>query len=214
MPQNGSNSHNDFIVRLENVKKYFPIKKGLLRHVVGYVQAVDDVSLDIRRGETMGLVGESGCGKTTLGRTILRLYEPTAGKIYFEGKELTSLGSQEMRHVRRQMQIIFQDPYASLNPRMTVGDIISDPLTIHNIGRPQDRRQAADSFLSALALILGLPTVTRTSSPVVSASVSEWHGRWRSILPLSWPMSRFQLSMSPFKRRLSISCRTFSKNWD
>jgi oligopeptide transport system ATP-binding protein len=120
------------LVRVEGLKKYFPIKKGLLvKRVVGSIKAVDDVSFDIAPGETLGIVGESGCGKSTLGRTLLRLYQPTAGRILIEGTDLATLDPKALIARRRSMQMIFQDPYASLNPRMTVGSIIGEPFRIH-----------------------------------------------------------------------------------
>src|SRR5579872_3684562 len=121
------------ILEVKNLKKYFPIKKGIFSKVVGNVKAVDDVSFSIMRGETLGLVGESGCGKTTTGRAILRLIEPTAGSVKFEGKEITTMGREELMSVRRQMQIIFQDPYSSLNPRITVGGMLSEIITFHKL---------------------------------------------------------------------------------
>jgi oligopeptide transport system ATP-binding protein len=122
------------LVRVSNLKKHFPISSGIVfQRQVGAVKAVDDVSFEMYPGETLGLVGESGCGKSTTGRTVLQLYKPTAGSVMFEGKELTSLAPNDLREMRRRMQMIFQDPYASLNPRMTVGNIVSEPLRIHNI---------------------------------------------------------------------------------
>lgn len=121
------------LVTVENVQKYFPVNRSLLGKALSHVRAVDNVSFAIRKGETLGLVGESGCGKSTIGRLILRLLEPTGGKVAFEGRELTSLSKKNMRHLRREMQIIFQDPYASLNPRMTVAQIIGEPLIRHKI---------------------------------------------------------------------------------
>ena len=120
------------LVEIEHLKVYFPIKSGIVldRHV-GDIRAVDDVSLKISRGETVGLVGESGCGKSTVGRTILRLYKPTAGRILFEGRDISQLGENELRPLRRRMQMVFQDPYASLNPRHSVGRIIGEPLRTH-----------------------------------------------------------------------------------
>src|SRR5688572_13542099 len=114
-------------LRIENLTKHFPIYGGLLSRQVGAVRAVNDISFDLAEGETLGLVGETGCGKSTAGRTILRLYEPTGGRALYQGQNLFSLSSSEMRRRRRELQMIFQDPYASLNPRMTVGDIVGEP---------------------------------------------------------------------------------------
>src|ERR687888_2369510 len=122
------------LVALEHLKVYFPIKSGVVldRHV-GDIKAVDDVSFEIRRGETLGLVGESGSGKSTIGRTLLRLYKPTEGRIVFDGQEITGLGERELRPLRRRMQMVFQDPFASLNPRHSVGRIIGEPLRVHGL---------------------------------------------------------------------------------
>src|SRR5215212_3508075 len=122
------------LVRVNGLKKYFPITAGLIfQRQVGNVKAVDDVSFDIFKGETLGMVGESGCGKSTTGRTVLQLYKPTEGSVVFEGQELTTLPAAELRKMRRRMQMIFQDPFASLNPRMSVGNIVSEPLRIHKV---------------------------------------------------------------------------------
>lgn len=130
---------NEIILEAKNIKKHFPIRKGLLMREVGSVKAVDDVSLTVRKGETLGLVGESGCGKSTLGRTLIRLYEPTGGEITFDGQDFLNMKSGDLRKKRKNMQMIFQDPYASLDPRMTVGQIIRQPMDIHNVGTSEER---------------------------------------------------------------------------
>ncbi len=129
------------ILRVESLSTWFPVKKGVFGKVKDYIKAVDDVTFDVYPGETVGLVGESGCGKTTLGRSILRLIEPTSGKIFFKGKDLISLSATEMREMRKKIQIIFQDPYSSLNPRMTVGNAIIEPMNVHNIGQSEKQRK-------------------------------------------------------------------------
>jgi peptide/nickel transport system ATP-binding protein len=147
-------SANGTLLSLENLKVYFPIKSGIVldRHV-GDIKAVDDVTLDIQRGETLGLVGESGCGKSTVGRAILRLYEPTDGKIIFDGQDISHLGERELRPLRRRMQMVFQDPYASLNPRHSVGRIVGEPLRTHGLAG----RRAANARVRELLQIVGLP---------------------------------------------------------
>jgi oligopeptide transport system ATP-binding protein len=140
------------LVEVDGVKKYFPIKKGLLSREVGRVHAVDDVTFSVREGETLGLVGESGCGKSTLGRTILRLLDPTDGDIKFQGRSIARLKRRELRPLRRQMQMVFQDPYASLNPRKRVGSIIAAPMEIHGIGDSKDRGKRVRELLDVVGL--------------------------------------------------------------
>ena len=140
------------LIEVRHVKKYFPIRKGLLQREVARVHAVDDVSFAVREGETLGLVGESGCGKSTLGRTIVRLLEPTAGEIIFRGQNIEKLGARQLRPLRREMQIVFQDPYASLNPRKRVGTIIGDPLKIHSIGDKAARKAQVEELLETVGL--------------------------------------------------------------
>jgi oligopeptide transport system ATP-binding protein len=150
LQQNGS--ANEPLVKVRNLKKYFPIRRGVLQRQVGAVQAVDGVSFDIVKGETLGLVGESGCGKSTAGRAILQLLTPTAGEVFLNGQNLTKMRRTELRKQRRRMQMIFQDPYSSLNPRMTVGNIIGEPLFIHNIGNAASRRERVQELLKLVGL--------------------------------------------------------------
>jgi peptide/nickel transport system ATP-binding protein len=141
------------LVELEHLRVWFPIKSGLVldRHV-GDIKAVDDVTLTIKRGETLGLVGESGCGKSTVGRTILRLYEPTDGRIVFDGQDITNAGERELRPLRRRMQMVFQDPFASLNPRHSVGRIVGEPLRVHGIARGRDGSRRVRELLQTVGL--------------------------------------------------------------
>ena len=140
-------ANDDILLEVKDLKMYFPVSSGMLfQRTTAYVKAVDGISFTVRRGETLGLVGESGCGKTTTGRCILQLYKPTAGQVIFEGQDLTQLKTKQMRAMRREMQVIFQDPYSSLNPRMTAGNIIGEPLIVHGLvkGKAEYREKVAD----------------------------------------------------------------------
>lgn len=140
------------LVQVKSLIKYFPVRGGVLQRVVAWVQAVDNVSFSIREGETVGLVGESGCGKTTIGRTILRLIEPTSGEVTFDGTEVFKMRGRELKALRRNMQIIFQDPYASLDPRMPIGESIAEGLRIHNIGNSRQRFETTIEMLRKVGL--------------------------------------------------------------
>ena len=150
----GSNGHTgeEKLVEIKALRMWFPIFRGILQKHVADVKAVDTINFHVYRGETLGLVGESGCGKSTTGRAILQLYRPTGGEVLFEGKDLVKLKDNELRPMRRQMQMIFQDPYASLNPRMTVGSIISEPLEVHNIGNKTERVERVRELLRVVGL--------------------------------------------------------------
>jgi oligopeptide/dipeptide ABC transporter ATP-binding protein len=140
------------LIEIRKLVKYFPVKGGLLQRVVAWVQAVDDISFNIREGETVGLVGESGCGKTTVGRTLLRLIEPTSGSVIFDGSDVARLKGKDLKAMRRNMQIIFQDPYASLDPRMPIGQSIGEGLKIHNIGTSQEQFQTVIEMLHKVGM--------------------------------------------------------------
>lgn len=140
------------LLQVENLRKYFPIRRGIMQRVVGHVKAVDGVSFTVNRGETLGVVGESGCGKSTMGRSLLRLLEPTAGKVMFEGQNVVTLSKEKMRALRRQMQIVFQDPYASLNPRFSIAQTLMEPMIVHKLYNPNQRMERVRSLLERVGL--------------------------------------------------------------
>ena len=145
-------AEDGYLIEVKNLRMYFPVLAGVWRRRVADVKAVDDVSFYVKRGETLGLVGESGCGKTTTGRCLIQLYKPTGGQVFFEGTDLTKLSAEAMRHMRRNMQLIFQDPYASLDPRMTAGSIIGEPLLVHKLVRGKAYREQVDELLRMVEL--------------------------------------------------------------
>ena len=150
--ERGNGHADNVLVDVRNLKMYFPVTSGILfQRTVGHIKAVDDISFSVRRGETLGLVGESGCGKTTTGRCILQLYRPTSGTILFEGRNLCTMKGGELRAMRRQMQVIFQDPYSSLNPRMTAGNIIGEPLIVHGLSK--NKREYRERVAELLSLV-------------------------------------------------------------
>jgi oligopeptide/dipeptide ABC transporter ATP-binding protein len=149
------------LLEVRNLKKYFPIRGGILQRTIGHVKAVDDVSFFVRHGETLGIVGESGCGKSTTGRMLLRLLEPTAGQVLFEGQDLVSLPNSKMRKMRQHIQMIFQDPYASLNPKMTIESIISEPILVNKKGTKAEAHKKVDELLE----IVGLPSAAKKRFP-------------------------------------------------
>lgn len=140
------------LLKVENLTKFFPIRAGMLARKVGDVRAVNDISFDVYEGETLGIVGESGCGKSTTGRVIMRLHEPTEGKVTFDGVELTALSGEDMRRARRDIQMVFQDPYASLNPRHTIEKILEEPLIVHGIGNAAERKRKVIEYLEVVGL--------------------------------------------------------------
>lgn len=145
-------NNNEVLLQVEDLKMHFPIFRGVLQRQVGAVHAVDGVSFNVHRGETLGLVGESGCGKSTAGRTILQLYKPTAGQVHFDGVDLVTLKGEELRLMRRKMQMIFQDPYASLNPRMTISDTVGEPLMVHNVATGKEIQERVEHLLEVVGL--------------------------------------------------------------
>lgn len=149
---NTNNQTSENILEVKDLVKYFPVRSGVLQRVSAHVKAVDKVSFSVKKGETLGMVGESGCGKTTIGRTVLRLVEPTSGEVSFAGQDILKMNANQLKPIRRDMQIIFQDPYASLNPRMPIGESVMEGLNIHNIGKPKERWEVAINMLKKVGL--------------------------------------------------------------
>jgi len=207
-----SGNSREKLVEVRGLKMWFPIMRGVLQRHVADVKAVDGLNFEIVKGETLGLVGESGCGKSTTGRAILQLYRPTAGEVLFEGKDLTKIKGEELRKTRRRMQMIFQDPYASLNPRMTVGGIVGEPLDVHNIGTKAERMDRVRELLKVVGLNPYSSTAIRTSSPAASANASAWPAPWRSTRHLSFATSRSRRSMCRSRPRSSTCWRTCKRS--
>ena len=180
------------LLAVENLTRYFPIMQGVFRRQVGTVKAVDGLDFEIHERETLGLVGESGCGKSTAGRVILRLHDATAGRIVFRGTDITSLEGEALRRLRPRMQMIFQDPQDSLNPRMTVGSILGEPLLEHGVAKAGALRERVEALLESVGLDPGFTTATRTNSPGASVSASGWRA------PSPWtPNSSSATNRSP-----------------
>ena len=199
MAQN-TNANENFIV-VQGLKKYFPVRAGVMQRVVAQVQAVDDVSFAIKKGETLGLVGESGCGKTTVGRTMLRLIEPTAGSVMYGDIDVFKLNGKELKAIRRDMQIIFQDPYASLDPRVPIGESVMEGLEIHNVGTHKERVDIMLEMLKRSVSRPITPSDTRTNSQAVNVSASGLRGRWRCGPSSSYAMNPYLPWMSRSNRR-------------
>jgi oligopeptide/dipeptide ABC transporter ATP-binding protein len=149
---NGRSDQEEVLLEVNNLVKYFPVRGGLLQRIQAWVRAVDDVSFSVRKGETVGLVGESGCGKTTLGRSILRLIDPTSGQVLFEGADMAGMRSRDLKKIRRHMQIIFQDPFSSLDPRVPIGESIGEGLIIHGVGNSKERYERVQDVLERVGL--------------------------------------------------------------
>ncbi len=150
--QTSNPNGDEILLSVQNLTKHFPVRSGIFQRINAWVQAVDDVSFYVKKGETLGLVGESGCGKTTLGRTVLRLLDPTSGQVYFEGQDVASIRGGDLKQARKDMQIIFQDPFSSLDPRVPIGESVIEGLKIHNIGHPKDRFEIGINMLRKVGL--------------------------------------------------------------
>jgi ABC-type glutathione transport system ATPase component len=189
------------LVEVRNLQTYFPIRKGVLSRTVGYVKAVDGVSFDVHAGKTLGLVGESGCGKTTVGRTLLRLIPATGGTVRFNGNDFFAPKGEELRRLRKKMQIVFQDPVSSLNPRMTIGNIIGEPIEVHHIAKGREKNDLVASLLQRVGLDPATRCDIRTNSPAGSGNASASRGRWHCRRILLSAMSRCRHWMFRSNRR-------------
>ena len=191
---------DEVLVRAEHICKYFKIGGGRMLH------AVEDINLDIHRGETLGLVGESGCGKSTLGRTLMGIYQPTKGKLVYDGRPVDLSNKKDRFAFAKKAQIVFQDPYASLDPRMTVGSIIEEGMIIHNMYDAKRRQERVAELLATVGL-------NRTSFPAASVSASALPARWPSSRSLSSATSRFPRWMCRFRHRSSTCCTICRRGW-
>ena len=198
------------ILEVRHMRKTFPLKKSLLGKVQKELVAVDDVSFKLHAGETLGIVGESGCGKTTLGRAILKLHQPTGGQIIFDGEDITKFNTKEMRKNRTKMQIIFQDPYSSLPPRSTVGDILSEPVKVHGLVPDAEVKDYVLNLMDKCGLRDTTLSVILTSSRAVSVREFVLQERFRLTPSLLSVTSLFPRSTCLFRRRSSTSSRSFS----
>ena len=196
-----TDNNSNAMLRVRGLKKYFPIYKGFFRKLAGHVKAVDNISFDLHEKETLGIVGESGCGKTTVGRSLLRLIEPTDGEALFQDKDIFQLKSEELRTFRRNMQIIFQDPYSSLNPRMTIGSIIGDALELHGIAKGDDKFEMSRQLLTRVGLKHPTSTDTHMSSLADSVSESGLHVQLLYTLSLLYAMKQYLHWMFLYKHR-------------
>lgn len=200
------------LLKIENLVKHFHVKLGAFGERSATVYALDNVNLDIMEGETLSLVGESGCGKSTTGFTILNLYKATSGKVVYKGQDLATLDEKQMRPFRRDLQIVFQDPYSTLNPRMTVGEAIGEPILFHKLCTKAELKDRVTTLLTDVGLPTRLPSATRTSFPAVSASASSLPARSPASRNSSSATRRFRRSTCRSRHRSSTCCSICRKN--